>query len=394
MTVSEIIVKMIKQSNGNLHDICHFMKVYAYAKTIAECEKITPEEQKTVEIAAVIHDIACPLCREKYGNTNGKLQEKEGMILAREFLKEGGLPDQMTERIIFLVGHHHTLQEGEVYERNIFTAKDKLFKQDNFVDEVKHFYTDLINLLVKDDKEKLHVFDSSGLYLATKKIGKNNPKAEQIQIDNEMRMRWNCEVDRAIVSGVPETEIQQIKKKYITDRIRESVDIFGRKPERLGSIIMTAVMALALLISKVLDKARELSARFFETEMLQSIAEPSEGRMTEIIPQTDKAQMQEKINHREPTANPSAPKRDLQPKTQVQATEQETPQIPPKPVMSAEAAAYPKLLKIYKELNRQNGIIFDAERERNALELERDNLKGKAYTNGYGIIKGKIQTNI
>ncbi len=43
--------------------------------------------------------------------------------------------------------------------------------------------------------------------------------------------------------------------------------------------------------------------------------------------------------------------------------------------MSAEAAAYPKLLKIYKELNRQNGIIFDAEKERNGLELERDSLK-------------------
>lgn len=109
MTVSEIIVEMVKQSNGNLYDINHFMKVYAYAKTIAECEKIAPEEQKTVEIAAVIHDIACLLCREKYGNTNGKLQEKEGVILAREFLKESGLPEKMTERIIFLVGHHHTL---------------------------------------------------------------------------------------------------------------------------------------------------------------------------------------------------------------------------------------------------------------------------------------------
>ncbi len=99
--------------------------------------------------------------------------------------------------------------------------------------------------------------------LPPKKIGKNNPKAEQIQTDNEMRMRWNCEVDRAIVSGVSEMEIQQIKKKYITDRIRESVDIFGSQPERLESIIMTAVMVLALLISKVLDKARELSAKLF-----------------------------------------------------------------------------------------------------------------------------------
>ena len=259
------------------------------------------------------------------------------------------------------------VKKGEVYERNLFTAKDKLFKQENFVDEVKHFYTDLINLLVKDDKEKLHVFDNSGLYLATKKIGKNNPKAEQIQTDNEMRMRWNCEVHRAIVSGVSETEIQQIKKKYITDRIRESVDIFGSQPERLGSIIMTAVTALALLISKVLDKARELSAKFFEKELLQPIAESSEGRTAEIIPQTDKTPKQEQITHKEPTDDLSTQQRTLQPKTQT--AEPETPQIPPKPMMSAEVAAYPKLLKVYKELNRQNGIIFDAERERNSSML-------------------------
>ena len=280
------------------------------------------------------------------------------------------------------------VKKGEVYERNLFTAKNKLFKQANFVDEVKHFYTDLINLLVKDDKEKLHVFDSSGLYLTTKKIGKNNPKAEQIQTDNEMRMRWNCEVDRAIVSGVSEMEIQQIKKKYITDRIRESVDIFGSQPERLESIIMTAVTALALLISKVLDKARELSAKLFEKETIQPVAEPNERRTTQVIPQTDKIPMQEKITHKEPTANPSSQKQELQAKTQT--TEQEKPKIPPKPVMSAEATAYPKLLKIYKELNRQNGIIFDAERERNELELERDSLKGLAKLTKKGELQSRI----
>ena len=280
------------------------------------------------------------------------------------------------------------VKKGEVYERNLFTAKDKLFKQENFVDEVKHFYTDLINLLVKDDKEKLHVFDSSGLYLATKKIGKNNPKAEQIQTDNEMRMRWNCEVDRAIVSGVSETEIQQIKKKYITDRIRESVDIFGSQPERLGSIIMTAVTVLALLISKVLDKARELSAKFFEKETVQSVAEPSDVRTVQIIPQTDNVSKQGHNLLKGLTADPSAQKRELQSRTQV--TEQETPQIPPKPVMSAEAAAYPKLLKIYKELNRQNGIIFDAEREHNELEIERDILKGFAKLTKKGELQSRI----
>ena len=82
MTVSEIMVKMIVYSQGNPHDINHFLKVYAYAKTIAECEGVAPFQQKTVEIAAILHDIACPLCREKYGNTNGKRQEAEGAPLA------------------------------------------------------------------------------------------------------------------------------------------------------------------------------------------------------------------------------------------------------------------------------------------------------------------------
>ena len=39
------------------------------------------------------------------------------------------------------------IKKGEVYERTLFTAKNKLFKQEHYLDEAKHFYTDLINLL-------------------------------------------------------------------------------------------------------------------------------------------------------------------------------------------------------------------------------------------------------
>lgn len=82
-------------------------------------------------------------------------------------------------------------------------------------------------------------------------------------------MRWNREADRAIVSGVAETEIQQIKKEYISDRIKESIDLFGSQPERLGGILMSASAVLAMLISKVLQKARELSAKLFDTRQIQ-----------------------------------------------------------------------------------------------------------------------------
>ena len=73
MTISQIMEKMIAFSDGNLHDIDHFIRVWTYAKLIGEQEGLDPEKQFILEAAAIMHDIACPLCREKYGNTNGKL---------------------------------------------------------------------------------------------------------------------------------------------------------------------------------------------------------------------------------------------------------------------------------------------------------------------------------
>ena len=65
------------------------------------------------------------------------------------------------------------VKKGEVYEKKLFTAKDERFKCNSFLDEVKHSYTDLINIYVQDEKQKLQVFERGSVYLATKKIGKN-----------------------------------------------------------------------------------------------------------------------------------------------------------------------------------------------------------------------------
>ena len=63
MTIAEILRKMIAYSNGN------------------------------------IHDIACPLCREKYGNTNGKHQEEEGVPLTKAFLSDCDMSESQIERV-------------------------------------------------------------------------------------------------------------------------------------------------------------------------------------------------------------------------------------------------------------------------------------------------------
>ena len=64
VNVSAVTNKMITFSEGNLHDINHFMKVYAFARTIGMSEQLDPEQQEILEISALVHDIACPLCRQ------------------------------------------------------------------------------------------------------------------------------------------------------------------------------------------------------------------------------------------------------------------------------------------------------------------------------------------
>lgn len=128
--ISEIAAKMVLYSDGNLHDINHFMKVYAYAKTIGECERLDSNTQAVLEAAAILHDIACPLCREKYGNTNGRHQETEGAILAEAFLRTFDCSEEFRQRVVFLVGHHHTLKNIEGMDYQILIEADYLVNAD------------------------------------------------------------------------------------------------------------------------------------------------------------------------------------------------------------------------------------------------------------------------
>lgn len=118
------IQKMILFYDGSVHDIEHFMKVWGYAKAIGELEHLDPHAQRTLELAAIAHDIACPLCREKYGSTAGPYQQTEGVPLTRDFYADFGLPAEQLERICYLVGHHHTFENIEGADYQILVEAD------------------------------------------------------------------------------------------------------------------------------------------------------------------------------------------------------------------------------------------------------------------------------
>lgn len=156
------------------------------------------------------------------------------------------------------------IKKGEVYERNPFTKKNELFKADGFLDEVKRLYTDLINVCAIKEEDKLHVFDRNGMYLATKKIGKNNPKAAEIETDNMERVRWNQAVNRALISGVAEADILEVKREKISEEVKRSIELYGNQPSFLADIIRLVIKALELLISKVLLAVAKVAERIVD----------------------------------------------------------------------------------------------------------------------------------
>lgn len=126
MTVSEALKKMIMKSNASQHDINHFIKVWTYAKTIGELEGLDEKTQLTLEYAAVVHDIACPRIRAEYGMCPGTMQQELGGPMAREFYRDSGLPEDMIDRIVYLVEHHHTFKDVEGLDYQILLEADFL----------------------------------------------------------------------------------------------------------------------------------------------------------------------------------------------------------------------------------------------------------------------------
>ena len=145
MNVAQIMEKMIAFSKGNIHDIDHFIRVWTYARTIAELEALDADTQLILEVAAITHDIACPLCREKYGNTNGKYQEEEGVPLVKAFLSDTGMTETQIARVAYLVGHHHTFNGIDGMDWQILIEADYIAN----ATESSHSETNVRNFIQK-----------------------------------------------------------------------------------------------------------------------------------------------------------------------------------------------------------------------------------------------------
>lgn len=124
--INKLHLEMINLYQGDAKRIQHFCKVHSYAKLIGEMENIDKEKLFILEAAALTHDIGIHLCEEKYGNCNGKLQEKEGPDIAKSLLSALGFDEAVSDRVQYLIAHHHTYNNIDGIDYQILVEADFL----------------------------------------------------------------------------------------------------------------------------------------------------------------------------------------------------------------------------------------------------------------------------
>ena len=118
--------RMFDFDRGDPMRIQHLMKVHRFAQMIGRMEGLDAHTQFVTECAALVHDIGIRPAEEKYGACTGPLQEQEGPAYARTVLEELGLAPEDTDRICYLVGHHHTYTDIDGPDYQILVEADFL----------------------------------------------------------------------------------------------------------------------------------------------------------------------------------------------------------------------------------------------------------------------------
>ena len=176
--------------------------------------------------------------------------------------------------------------KGEVYEQHLFDKKKPIFKQKSFTEQAKAFFTDKINQPLREDQQ-LQMFPKNSPYLATKKIGKNNPKAKEIRETNALRKKWNSQVDVAIRRGAPRESLMTVKNELISKPAAESIKESGGKsdPRKYNSILAKAIAIITEMCRILSREGRETWTEVWGQALtkLMDLAIESLGSRTHVI---------------------------------------------------------------------------------------------------------------
>jgi HD superfamily phosphodiesterase len=122
----KVCKEVISYSGNDVRRINHTLKVWAFARIIAENEKLDLFGTDVVNYTAILHDIGIKEAERKYNSNSGGYQEKEGPAIAKDILTRVGVDSITIERVCFIIGHHHTYSKIDGIDFQIIVEADLL----------------------------------------------------------------------------------------------------------------------------------------------------------------------------------------------------------------------------------------------------------------------------
>jgi uncharacterized protein len=124
--LDNVFLKMVEKYEGQPERIQHFTKVHSYAAYIGRQEKLDEKTMFILETAAYTHDIGIKKAEELYHASNGRLQQELGPGEAETMLHALHFPEDVIERVKYLIAHHHTYSNIQGIDLQILIEADFL----------------------------------------------------------------------------------------------------------------------------------------------------------------------------------------------------------------------------------------------------------------------------
>ena len=138
-----LLTAAIEYDKGDPKRIQHFIKVHSFARLIGKQEKLLDEMMKTLETAAILHDIGIHEGERLYGRNDGEIQQKLGPVIAKEILESVGGYEDVAERVMHLIARHHTYTDIDGKDLQILIEADfivNLYEDSASVNAVRNAY--------------------------------------------------------------------------------------------------------------------------------------------------------------------------------------------------------------------------------------------------------------
>ena len=112
--ISSRVISFYAETPAAGRDIMHTQSVSHFTRMISEAEGMSDTECEIHEISAWLHDIGCPVARDKYGTSRPPYQEEEGRALVHEWLDgDDSFTKDEVDWLADVVGTHHRVAESK-----------------------------------------------------------------------------------------------------------------------------------------------------------------------------------------------------------------------------------------------------------------------------------------